>query len=151
MRHPAIETLYVNPHRPLRLNVRLFLLLLWGGAILALSLDPSPPGPKEGLLGWDKFQHAAAFGVLALLGGRYLIAYRGCRKGCWFKGFWLAVGYGAFIELAQAFLTRGRSAEWGDLLADAVGAGVVSTVAAFFRTTAPPEVSGKRKAEGRNE
>jgi hypothetical protein len=42
----------------------------WGGAIVWLSLTPAPPVIKTALLGWDKFQHFAAYGMLTLLGGR---------------------------------------------------------------------------------
>lgn len=39
-----------------------------------------------------------------------------------------AVAYGGLLELAQP-LVSGRSAEWGDLAADAVGAGLALLVA----------------------
>lgn len=85
-----------------------FVLLLCLVAYLALA--PAPP--KAADFGWDKLNHAAAFGVLgfaACLGfGRSAVA-----------GLSLLL-YGALIELAQGFIPT-RSAEWADLLADAAG------------------------------
>lgn len=106
---------------------------MWGGIILWFSLDPAPPRPSVDLFAWDKFQHAAAYGLLALLWGNFLVTCRGCRRWCWAMAFAGAVGFGAFVEVAQGVLTVGRSAEFGDLVADAVGAGAVSLAAAAWR------------------
>jgi VanZ family protein len=86
-----------------------FALLLCVISVLALS--PTPP--READLGWDKLNHLAAFGALAVT------AFLG------FARAWARVGasllaYGALIELRQAFIPN-RSADWEDLLADAVG------------------------------
>lgn len=113
--------------------LRFLLLAAWGGAILWFSLDPSPPQTHVKLFAWDKFQHAAAYGFLALLWGNFLVTYRRCRRRCWFMAFAGSVGFGALVEVAQGVLTAARSAEFGDLLADAVGAGAVSLAAALWR------------------
>ena len=112
---------------------RLSLLAGWGGTILWLSLDPAPPQPSVELFAWDKFQHASAYGVLALLWGYVLVTYRRCHRSCWFLAFVGSVGFGALMEVAQGVLTVSRSAEFGDLLADAVGAGAVCLAAALWR------------------
>jgi len=104
----------------------------WGGIILWLSLDPAPPQPDVALFAWDKFQHATAYGLLALLWGNFLVTYPSCRRWCWPMAFAGAVGFGALVEVAQGVLTVARSAEFGDLVADAVGAGAVSLAAAAW-------------------
>ncbi|WP_281184349.1 hypothetical protein [Trichlorobacter lovleyi] len=83
--------------------------------ILFLSLIPAPP--SEGL-GWDKLNHAIAMAVVTV------IAFRTLRpvslRAVLLAGLY-ALLLGALIELLQGTLTTTRSAEWGDLLADAVG------------------------------
>ena len=105
----------------------------WAGIILWFSLDPAPPQPQVAIFAWDKFQHAVAYGVLALLWGNFLVTFRRCRRQCWFMAFAGAVAFGAFVEVAQGVLTAARSAEFGDLIADAAGAGFVSIAAAAWR------------------
>jgi VanZ family protein len=92
-------------------------LLLWllVAVISYLALTPQPP--HEVSLGWDKLNHGSAFLVLAFVGAqirrptvRHLITLA------------LALlAFGGAIEIIQSFVP-GRSAEWLDLLADAVGA-----------------------------
>ena len=80
-------------------------------AVMVLSLLPLDADAPS--LGWDKANHMAAFTLLALLGCRAYPAH-------------LAVvllgllAYGGLIEILQSF-TALRRAEWGDLLADALG------------------------------
>jgi VanZ family protein len=93
--------------------------------ILWLSLVPVPPPVAMPLLSWDKFQHAAAYGMLTLLAGR---AIGSCEPGqgrCWLMAALAAILFGGLVELVQAFLTTHRSGDWHDLLADAVGSAVV--------------------------
>jgi VanZ family protein len=69
----------------------------------------------------DKLLHALAFAALAVP-LRLLLAPRGAVA----ASAWAAIAlmaYGAAIEGVQATLPY-RSAEWGDLLADAVGVGL---------------------------
>ena len=80
-------------------------------AVLVLSLLPLEPDAPS--LGWDKANHMSAFALLALLGCR---AWPG-RTLALFIGL---LAYGGLIEILQSF-TGYRSAEWGDLLADALG------------------------------
>ncbi|MGM9515965.1 VanZ family protein [Roseateles sp. DB2] len=80
-------------------------------AISCLALSPSPP--KAADLGWDKLNHLSAFGLLMLLAG---LAWP--RR--WRQAALGLMAYGGLIELLQTQVP-GRSAEWADLLADALG------------------------------
>ena len=80
-------------------------------AVMVLSLLPLEADAPS--LGLDKANHLAAFALLALLGCRafpanLILVLSGL------------LAYGGLIEILQAF-TEYRSAEWGDLLADALG------------------------------
>lgn len=86
--------------------------------IALLTLLPQAPGPA-GIPGFDKLAHFMAFAVLA-----GPLAWR-------FPHMWRAVAlaglaYGGVIEIVQPF--TGRTASWGDLVADGAGA----TVGAFI-------------------
>lgn len=87
--------------------------------ILYLALIPAPP--SQGF-GWDKFNHVAAMAVVTV------IAFRTLRpvslRAVLLAGLY-ALLLGALIELLQGTLTTTRSAEWGDLLADAIGVALV--------------------------
>lgn len=102
---------------PRRLPVGVWRAAFWAivvfGVYWALRevADAGPFWPYE-----DKVKHAAAFAVLAGLGWR--AGYLHVMK----LGLGL-LALGAAIELAQSFTTW-RSAEWGDLLADAMGIGI---------------------------
>jgi len=87
------------------------LLALLLAVVLWLALTPAPP--PQASLGWDKLNHLSGFITLTL------VASFG------FAGHWRRIGlallaYGALIEVLQSF-TPSRSAEWADLLADALG------------------------------
>lgn len=88
-------------------------LVLAFAAITYLALQQFPEeGPG---LGWDKFNHAAAFYVLALLVDFSTPSIRfGAAK------LAVLIAYGAGIETMQYFLPY-REASWADLFADAVG------------------------------
>jgi len=91
-----------------------FLLLVLTGAVCFLALTPSPS--KQVDLGWDKLNHAAAFAALSLSG---CFGFPGSRRAV--LGVTLALlGLGGLIEILQLFVP-GRSSEWGDLAADALG------------------------------
>jgi VanZ family protein len=93
---------------------------LWTGAVLGLavfivyaSLSPQPPVPSEILS--DKAGHYLAYLSLALLGSGIATADR--LRFTLLRCFLL----GAALEIAQAFFTEHRMAEWGDLAADVAG------------------------------
>lgn len=80
---------------------------------VALALAPAPERKTPWFAHADKLQHTVSFAVLVGLGWRARLGPR-----------WrLAVGLlllGAVIEVLQSF-TATRTAEWADLLADAIG------------------------------
>ena len=88
-------------------------------AILVMALMPS--GVTLPSTGWDKSNHLLAFGVLTSLG---YLAY----PSLGWRIMLAMVGYGGLIEVLQG-LTPHRYAEWGDVVADMLGAaiGYVST------------------------
>ncbi len=87
-----------------------------------LSLTSNPP-QIPGVLGWDKLQHAGAYGLLSLLIAQAFLCLPGNRpdRTWWYAGL-TAVGYGGLLEILQLVALTGRTAEWWDLFADAVGA-----------------------------
>ncbi|HNT38960.1 MAG TPA: VanZ family protein [Rubrivivax sp.] len=92
------------------------------GALLALlivvvawfAFTPAPPRTLETV--WDKLHHALAFTALAWVAELAVWPQRGHR---WRVALGL-LAWGGVIEIVQSQLPT-RSAEWGDLLADAVG------------------------------
>lgn len=88
-----------------------WLLLVLIAVISYLALSPAPP--KQMNLGWDKLNHLSAFATLALLG-----------RLAWPRRTLVVplalLAYGAAIEVLQSQVP-GRSGEWPDLLADALG------------------------------
>lgn len=79
-----------------------------------LALSPAPPEAFDS--GWDKLHHAAAFAALTVAA-----VFSAPRSRAGMNALLFAVFcFGGLIEIAQSF-TATRSAEWGDLLADAVG------------------------------
>jgi VanZ family protein len=79
--------------------------------VLVLALMPKDMAMPS--TGWDKSNHLLAFSVMALLGLR---AYPG-RTMAVLAGL---LAYGVLIEVLQSF-TPNRSADWQDIVADAVG------------------------------
>lgn len=88
-----------------------------------LALTPSPSTGVD--LGWDKLNHASAFAALAFAA---CLGWPEMRYG---RAPMLAalLAYGGAIEIIQLFVP-GRSCEWGDLLADAVGISLGALLAA---------------------
>lgn len=105
----------------LEIMLRLAAPCLWALIMLWLSLTSSPP-QLPGVLGWDKLLHAGAYGLLSLLLAQAML----CRSSLLHKAWWMAsvtaIAYGALLEILQLLTQTGRTAEWLDLFADAVGA-----------------------------
>jgi VanZ family protein len=106
-------------------------------AVGYLALTPHPP---EGIdTGWDKLNHVLAFMALAFCAGLSAPASLSARR----LSMCGLLAYGALIEVLQLYVP-GRSSEWGDLLADAIGialgAAIAASVLQFSR--APPPDSG---------
>lgn len=100
---------------------RLALPVIWAGIILWLSLTASPP-TLPGILGWDKLLHAAAYALLALVVAQYLLIHCAGSQRAGIYAACLAIAYGGLMEILQLAAQTGRTAEWWDLAADAVGA-----------------------------
>jgi VanZ family protein len=125
-------------------SVWLYLFLVWFIIILFLALQKGTPSLESSLLDWDKFQHAAAFALLALLGGKAFESWLPITK-AWIIAFVLVVLLGALVEVAQAVFTTYRRADWYDLLADAFGAALVSgTVLLMHHTRRKKRVERQR-------
>lgn len=80
--------------------------------IAVTTLAPEMPGPR-GVAGIDKLWHLLAFAALAVP-----LAWRFPHH--WRRVALAALAYGGAIELVQPVI--GREAEWGDFLADGLGA-----------------------------
>lgn len=96
-------------------DLRLYKLSLAATAVLALGIAvvTLTPMPATGLPGSDKTYHVLAFAALAFplaFAGRWPVV----------PVFLGAVAYGGLIEMLQPM--TGRTAEWADLYADALGA-----------------------------
>ncbi|MBE0453333.1 VanZ family protein [Roseovarius autotrophicus] len=80
--------------------------------VAVLTLSSAPAGPA-GIPHLDKLAHFLAFAAIAVpLAWRHPRHWRAVALG--------VLAYGGAIELIQPF--AGRSAEWGDLVADGLGA-----------------------------
>ena len=111
----------MNPESKSVHILRLSIPVLWALIILWLSLTSSPP-QLPGVLGWDKLLHAGAYGLLSiLLAQAFLCPPFSMNKPWWSAGI-AAVVYGALLEILQLLSQTGRTAEWLDLFADAIGA-----------------------------
>ena len=89
-----------------------------------LALVPAPPPSLSS--GWDKLNHVVAFAALAWVACRGWAA-RPAATACALVG---VLVFGAAIEAMQMFVAT-RSAELGDLLADAAGTSLGAAAALF--------------------
>jgi VanZ family protein len=92
-------------------------------------VDGVPPIPHL-----DKVAHFVIFGLLALAARWPLL-----RRPLW-TAWAFSAGYGVIDELHQYFGTAGRSAEFLDWVADALGAWLALTLAARMLRERPEEV-----------
>ena len=100
---------------------RLLLFIAAALAILVFSVMPSPPVPHSGLFSWDKVQHSLAYAFLMILGGWAFLPLTATKPNAWRYALFVIVTYGALIEGVQALLTRNRSGDFADILANALG------------------------------
>ena len=89
-----------------------------------LALTPSPQNGPD--LGWDKLNHVCAFAALGF--AAWLSFTQSQRIQRWMLLALLA--YGGAIEILQLHVP-GRSCEWSDMLADAVGITIGACLAAL--------------------
>lgn len=90
------------------------LLVVLVAAVSWLAFTPDPPAAAD--TGWDKLNHVLAFAALAACGWLAWGAARGRVAGVVLG----TLAYGVLVELVQMRIP-GRTGEWPDLLADAVG------------------------------
>jgi VanZ family protein len=97
--------------------------LLWPAiAVIAWGeLTPQPPHEISDLLGWDKAQHFVAYFGLSLMA---VLGWSGRRA---LLLFLAVIALGGTLEILQAMV--GRDAEWGDMLANTLGAAVGTLLA----------------------
>lgn len=120
-----------NPSRSVRI-ISLVALLTWLCALAYLSLTPDVKSPA-GLKIWDKFSHFAAYSVLTVLLIRALFAWRGRFARLPIVAWLASFGCGLLLEGLQWLTGLGRQWEWGDLLANALGALTVCVVFCLMR------------------
>ncbi len=107
----ALLNLFTAPERRVLWRALLAVMLI---AITWLALSPAPPKTVD--TGWDKANHALAFGSLAFAG-----VWAWCPHPR--QWYWLVLAllaYGVGIEVAQSFVPP-READLKDVLADGVG------------------------------
>ena len=102
----------------MRLTPRRWRLLLWllmfAGVLYAVRPLTSPYSPETLFLHSDKLAHVLFFG------GLWVMARRAGFVAVWPLALTL-LGYGVFIEIAQALSPTGRSASLRDVAADCIG------------------------------
>jgi len=103
-----------------------------GLTILILWLALMPAGSAPAGLGWDKLNHAGAIAVVTGLAYLSLRPHRRAATAAFLYGLFL----GILIEILQATLTTSRTAEWGDVVADLVGAGCVWIAVRMYQRSA---------------
>ena len=99
--------------------------VLWAASLLVLGLLPDIPGGEAALP--DHTAHALAYGIQSGLVFLLVLAGLGRKSAAVFAAV-SAVCYGAVIEMLQ-LLQPARSPEIGDIVANAVGAGMAAAIA----------------------
>ena len=113
------------------------MLVVASAAIIYGTLFPAEMIVKSELWSFDKVIHMVGFGGLTALIWLHLkrIGSTGRPLDVWAL-VW-GIGAGALIELLQYLMPVNRSAEWGDLLADAVGSILAVAILRIFRFDRP--------------
>ncbi len=99
--------------------------IIWGvlmAVVGYLAFTPEPPPSAD--MGWDKLNHSSAFAAMAF--AACFSFPRSLRRQC--TGLAGMLAYGGLIEIVQLFIP-GRTGEWADLLADALGIGAGAAIA----------------------
>lgn len=104
--------------RVIRMVIAPTLAVALSGAILLFGLSPRVPSALRAIN--DKFLHSVGYAALSFTSAEALAVVR------WgpsppFGALAYAAAHGAMLEAMQSYTPR-RRAEWGDLLADVVGA-----------------------------
>lgn len=108
------------------------LLAIWMGCLLWSSLASHLPTVPR-ILTWDKLQHFFAYAILMFFSGHFFKSlFRNRQKG-WIIGFIFTLGFGLLMEIGQETLSTSRHADWKDLVANSLGAGLIFAVALLKR------------------
>lgn len=114
---------------PMTISAVVVVVVLW----LTLSPKPLPDNDINWFHGIDKLAHALMFGFLTWIGSLETYQhFSSTRRNPNKIALWWCVassGLGIAVELAQAAMNVGRSAEIGDMIADALGAIAASFIA----------------------
>ena len=122
----------------IRIFGRFALFVVYAGIIAWLSLAAHPPRISIKWLSWDKIQHAGAYFLLTFFAGRAFLGLIVSRKKAWLMAFVFSVIFGGLMEIAQGALSRVRSADAYDILANICGAAAI-----YFLACLIPQLSGK--------
>src|SRR5690554_468098 len=110
----------------LRSKTVLWLAVLYSIAIIVLFLMPTSQLPSVGVSGIDKIVHIVIFFFLAIMWQLVVFKKRGDRLNV--KMSFLLLGamfiFGILIEVLQGEVTVSRTANFYDVLADLLGAGI---------------------------
>jgi VanZ family protein len=104
------------------------LLAAWIGCLLWSSLASHIPTVPR-LLAWDKLQHFSAYAILMFFSGNFFKSLFKHRFKGWIAGFIFTVGFGLLMEIGQETLSTSRQADWKDLVANSLGAGLILAIA----------------------
>lgn len=107
--------------------LRVSALFIWATALAYLSLAPRVVAPA-GLQLWDKFNHFAAYAILSGLLVRVLAIRHGVSPRMLTLAWFVCTGFGLLLEGLQWLMGVGRQWEFGDLLANALGALAVCVI-----------------------
>jgi VanZ family protein len=97
------------------------------------TLFPAEMIVKSGLWSFDKVIHMVGFGGLTGLIWLHLKKIGGTGRSLDIWALVWGIGAGALIELLQYLMPVNRSAEWGDLMADAAGSILAVLILRIFR------------------
>lgn len=129
----------VTAQSPTRTNMaRIAMLGIYSVAIFYLGTRRAMKFPGDRILSFDKMLHAVVFGGLGVLGYRWFKhRWPGLRsQSVWALSVGLAAVLGALLEVVQAQLPY-RTMEFGDLVADILGAAMCVACAERFRLERP--------------
>ena len=117
-------------------------------ALFAVMHVPKPPGAELTARIGDKLVHAAAYFLLAWLGG-WSAKRRNLRLDRHWAGRWWLIyaAYAALDELLQAIPALGRACQLGDWLADLVGMTVGLTLICILSSRTQPPVEPESDPE----
>ncbi len=108
---------------------RLALFLGVAAGIAWLSITPDTAQVDSYWSASDKVKHAVAYAVLTLTGGRFLVLLTSRPAVGWAWALAGSLVFGAVMEGCQAVAGTGRFSEFGDFVANAVGASLVFAAA----------------------